>query len=63
MLQKKSHKSKTQKGGFFNKKHPSKYRNITYTKSNTGFTNPEMKAQKLTYTNGHLNYDELDLTY
>jgi predicted nucleic-acid-binding Zn-ribbon protein len=37
-----SHKSKTQKGGFFNKKHPAKYRNITYTKSNTGFSNPEM---------------------
>ena len=44
MLQKKSLKSKTQKGGLFNKKHPAKYRNVTYIKSNTGFSNPEMKC-------------------
>ena len=44
MLQKKSLKSKTQKGGLFNKKHPAKYRNVTYIKSNTGFSNPEMRC-------------------
>ena len=44
MLQKKSLKSNTQKGGLFNKKHPAKYRNVTYIKSNTGFSNPEMRC-------------------
>jgi len=44
MLEKNAIKSKTQKGGLFNKKHPAKYRNVSYTKSTTGFSNPEMRC-------------------
>ena len=41
---KNSSKSKTQKGGFFNKKTPAVYTNITYPKSNTGFMNKELNC-------------------
>jgi predicted nucleic-acid-binding Zn-ribbon protein len=37
-------KSKTQKGGLFNKKKPAVYTNIIYPKSNTGFMQPELNC-------------------
>ena len=37
-------KLKTQKGGLFNKKKPTIYKNISYTKSKTGFSIPELKC-------------------
>ena len=41
---KNSSKSKTQKAGFFNKKAPAVYTNITYPRSNTGFMNKELNC-------------------
>ena len=40
----KSTKSKTQKGGFLNKKKPKMYSNIQYPKSNTGFNNKQLQC-------------------
>ena len=41
---KKTNKPKTQKGGLLNKKKPSVYKNISYKKSKTGFSIPELKC-------------------
>jgi len=41
---KKINKPKTQKGGLFNKKIPLVYKNISYQKSKTGFSIPELKC-------------------
>lgn len=43
-FKKNSTKSKTQKGGLFNKKTPAVYSNISYPKSKTGFRKPELKC-------------------